>query len=132
VQIDRLVVGDPPVQLGDPLSGELPDQLLEVGDPPRGEPLADERAELAVPGRVEHHQGGRKPEGADLVGIEGQTLRGGEAAAVADGVPDVVEPGQRPERRVAVAVHRVVVAQLAVRRIGVELERVREGVVARR
>ena len=78
---------------------------------------------------------GAQPELADLVGVEGQALRGGEVLGPPDRVPDVGEPGQRPVRRrllaLRVVVHGVVLAQPRVRRVGVVLEAGVEGVVDR-
>ena len=101
----------------------------------RGEPAADQGAQPGLPGRVEHHDRRGDAELADLVGVEGQAARGGEHLGASYGVPDVREPGQRPELRRAavrrVAVDRVVLAQPGERRVGVREELGVERVVGR-
>ena len=108
VQVDGLAVRGAIVHLSEPGAGEGADRLLQPGHLARREAAADQAAQPGVHGGVEHHQVGREAELADLVAEEGHPTGRGERLRFADGVPDVLEPRERPERRRAVVGRAVV------------------------
>ena len=91
------------------------------------EAAADQRPQPGLHRRVQHHDGRRQAELVDLVAEEREARGRGEHLGSAYGVPDVLEPGQRPESRCAMVpfavVHGLVVAEPGVAGVGIGQER---------
>ena len=113
------------------LDGQLADAGLELGHPPGGEALADERAQPGV-GRRVHGQERHRPVGvgAEGGGVERHAVGVGEAAPTSRKAASTSSVARQcPEVELVVAVERGLGPQPGVGRVGVLVDGVVVGVV---
>ena len=108
--------------------GDAPDLVLERGDAPRREALGDEVAHLHVARRI--HADDREQLARDLAAIlERRPERRAVGLPVERRLPDVLEAEERVEIHLRVVGAGLVVAEVAVERVRIFLERARVRVV---